>query len=99
MDYTQALGACVRRLKVLLDRSLMLGSIDRPQLHDLVLDFVIGLHSEEELLSAQIRVVDAFRKNRSVSPAGIVGWSKGNRGDAATMYHLCCIIVTIRTLY
>jgi hypothetical protein len=73
-------------LKVLLDRSLMLGSIDRPQLHDLVLDFVIGMYTEQELKIAHRRVVDAFRENRTISPAGIVGWSKANRGDAATMY-------------
>jgi hypothetical protein len=42
----------------------------------LVLDFVIGQHTEEELSVAHERVVESFRKHRTVSPAGIVGWSR-----------------------
>ena len=36
-------------LRVLIDRSLVLGTIDRPSLHDLVLDFCVAQHSAEEL--------------------------------------------------
>ena len=36
-------------LKLLIDRSLVLGTVDRASLHDLVLDFTIGMHSKSEL--------------------------------------------------
>ena len=73
-------------LKVLIDRSLVLGSVDKPQLHDLVLDFVMGQHTEDQLRMAHVNVVNAFRRHRTVSVGGIVGWSLSNRGDEATKY-------------
>ena len=36
-------------LKILIDRSLVLGTVDRASLHDLVLDFTIGMHEKAEL--------------------------------------------------
>ena len=73
-------------LKVLLDRSLVLGSVDKPQLHDLVLDFVLGQHTEAELRVAHRAVVSAFRECRTVSIGGVVGWSLSNQGDETTRY-------------
>ena len=55
---------------------------------DLVLDFTIAMHTEEELTKAHQMVVNAFRENRTVSPAGIEAWSRMNRKDPATMYVL-----------
>eukprot|EP01047_Picozoa_sp_COSAG01_P057793 COSAG01_NODE_6725_length_3527_cov_1.558051_3_plen_371_part_01 len=51
-------------LRVLIDRSLVLGTIDRPSLHDLVLDFCVAQHSAEELRSMHRSVVEAFRASR-----------------------------------
>ena len=36
-------------LRILINRSLVLGTIDRPSLHDLVLDFAVSQHSSDEL--------------------------------------------------
>jgi hypothetical protein len=51
-----------------------------------VLDFVISQHTESELRQAHERVVEAFRRHRTVSASDDVGWSKSNRGDSATTY-------------
>ena len=47
-------------LRILINRSLVLGTIDRPSVHDLVLDFAVGMHSGEELRENHRRVVDAL---------------------------------------
>eukprot|EP01046_Picozoa_sp_COSAG06_P021451 COSAG06_NODE_1614_length_8932_cov_4.428507_1_plen_1634_part_10 len=75
-------------LKQLIDRSLVLGTVDRASLHDLVLDFTISLHSKDELVGAHRRVVEAFRKNRVENAAGIRAWSPVNRDDLVTVYVL-----------
>ena len=54
-----------RWLKMLIDRSLVLGSVDQPQLHDLVLDYVLREHTEGELRAAHRRVVTLFRDRRA----------------------------------
>ena len=65
----------VRRwMKCLIDRSIVLGTVDRPQLHDIVRDHVIGLHTEEELQDMHRRFVDVFRDNRPVGPSGEKEW-------------------------
>jgi hypothetical protein len=51
-----------RYLKVLIDRSLVLGTVDRPQLHDVMLEFVKKELTGERYKAAQRRLVDAFRK-------------------------------------
>ena len=48
-------------LKLLIDRSLVLGSVDRPQLHDIVLEFVIAQFKPEELREAQHKLVIRFK--------------------------------------
>jgi hypothetical protein len=59
-------------LKVLIDRSLVLGTVDRPQLHDVMLDYVKKELAGENYKTTQRRLVDAFRiANRS--PASATG--------------------------
>ena len=55
---------------------------------DLVLDFTIAMHTEEELTQAHQKVVNSFRANRTVSPAGVAAWSRMNRKDPTTLYVL-----------
>ena len=66
----------------------MLGTVDRASLHDLVLDFAVGLHDKIGLESAHHRVVEAFRRRRPVNPAGLQLWDLANRDDAMTVYVL-----------
>lgn len=59
-----------RCLKVLLDRSLILGTVDAPQVHDIVWEYVKKQLTPEEFAGAQRRLVDAFRaSDRSVQHA------------------------------
>jgi hypothetical protein len=51
-------------LRILLNRCLVLGTIDRPSLHDLVLDFAVAQHSSSDLSEQHRRVVEAFRAAR-----------------------------------
>eukprot|EP01045_Picozoa_sp_COSAG04_P015045 COSAG04_NODE_1165_length_7994_cov_50.104370_3_plen_574_part_00 len=57
-----------RWLKVLIDRSLILGTVDRPSLHDIVMDFVISSKSDE-VRGMNRRLVELWRSRR---PSG--GW-------------------------
>jgi hypothetical protein len=50
-------------LKVLIDRSLVLGTVDRPQLHDVMLDYVKKEIAGEQYKRSQRRFVDALRKS------------------------------------
>eukprot|EP01043_Picozoa_sp_COSAG02_P005076 COSAG02_NODE_135_length_34565_cov_80.368856_30_plen_1468_part_00 len=52
-------------LKVLIDRSLVLGTVDRPSVHDLVRDWTEGQHTEDDLRGGHRRIVEAFRKERA----------------------------------
>ena len=55
-----------RYLKMLIDRSLVLGTVDRPQLHDVMLDYVQKALAGEAYKTAQRRLVEELRKsNRS----------------------------------
>ena len=57
-------------LKVLIDRSLVLGTVDRPQLHDVMLEFVKKELAGEQYKRAQRRLVDALRNaDRSTASA------------------------------
>ena len=66
--------------------------MDRASLHDLVLDFAIALHTEEELTQAHQKIVNAFREQRTVSPYGVSKWDRMNMKDPATFYVLNEII-------
>jgi hypothetical protein len=69
-------------LRILIDRSLVLGTIDRPSVHDLVLDFAVAQHSAEELCEKHCAVVEAFREAR---PADYYGrrYFDSTRSDSA----------------
>ena len=60
-------------LKVLIDRSLVLGTVDRPQLHDVMLDYVQKELSGEAYTAAQRQFVELLRKadRSSSTPTGI----------------------------
>ena len=49
-------------LKVLIDRSLVLGTVDRPQLHDVMLDYVQKQLVGDHYKAAQRLLVEALRK-------------------------------------
>eukprot|EP01046_Picozoa_sp_COSAG06_P115208 COSAG06_NODE_62077_length_266_cov_0.604790_1_plen_79_part_10 len=57
-------------LRILVNRSLVLGTIDRPQLHDLVLDFCVAQHKGDGLRDCQRKVINAFRASR---PSDVYG--------------------------
>ena len=59
-------------LKILIDRSLMLGTVDRPQLHDVMLEYVKKELTGEKYKEAQRELVEGLRKtDRSPSsPTG-----------------------------
>merc|ERR1719272_2382636 len=50
-----------RYLKVLIDRSLVLGTVDRPQLHDVMHDYVQKELAGEQYRAAQRRLVESLR--------------------------------------
>jgi hypothetical protein len=50
-------------LKVLIDRSLVLGTVDRPQLHDVMLDYVQKQLVGEPYKTAHRQLVEALRKS------------------------------------
>ena len=58
-------------LKVLLDRSLVLGTVDRPQLHDVMLEYVQKELAGDAYKAAQRRLVELFRNgDRSTASSG-----------------------------
>jgi hypothetical protein len=77
-----------RWIKCLLDRCLVLGHVDRPQLHDLVLDYCLTQFTPEQLRAAHAAVVNAFRARRTVSPAGLRAWDVSNTHHELTRYCL-----------
>ena len=52
-----------RYLKVLIDRSLVLGTVDRPQLHDVMLDYVQKELAGDAYRAAQRRLVEELRQS------------------------------------
>ena len=60
-------------LKVLLDRSLVLGTVDRPQLHDVMLEYVSKQFEGDQYKDAQRRMVELSRRNadRSTQFSGL----------------------------
>ena len=65
-------------IKVLLDRCLVLGHVDRPQVHDLVLDFCQTQFTPDELRDAHASIVNAFRANRTENSNGLKSWDVSN---------------------
>jgi hypothetical protein len=73
-------------LRMLINRSLVLGTIDRPQLHDLVLDWTQAQHSADDIQQQHRLVVDAFRKSRPQDALGRPGFSTLRSGDPVSVY-------------
>ena len=73
-------------LRVLLNRSLVLGTIDRPSLHDLVLDFAIAQHSAEELRENHRKIVEAFCGARPLDGNGRRKFDRMQSEDSLSMY-------------
>ena len=61
-----------RYLKALIDRSLVLGTVDRPQLHDVMLDYAKKQLQGGAYKAAQRALVEALRKSNR-SPATVTG--------------------------
>ena len=61
-----------RYLKVLIDRSLVLGTVDRPQLHDVMLDYVQKQLTGNTYKAAQRQLVESLR-NSDRSAATVTG--------------------------
>ena len=80
-----------RWLKQLIDRSLVLGSVDRPVLHDIVADFVHSQHSEAELQVAHRALVDLFRAARPIDAAtNAPAWNNaGNTPISRYVRYIC----------
>eukprot|EP01052_Picozoa_sp_SAG31_P021339 SAG31_NODE_1645_length_7652_cov_2.069906_4_plen_267_part_00 len=57
-----------RWLKVLIERSLVLGTVDRISLHDIVRDFTVSMYTKEELRQAHRRLINLLRENRPQAP-------------------------------
>ena len=75
-----------RWLRVLVSRSLILGSIDRPSVHDLIKDFCEAQHKKEEWRRQHTLVVNAFRAAR---PTDIFGRSRFDKSCASLSDPLC----------
>eukprot|EP01045_Picozoa_sp_COSAG04_P023187 COSAG04_NODE_2718_length_3687_cov_4.212375_1_plen_857_part_10 len=73
-------------LRILINRSLVLGTIDRPSLHDLVLDFAVSQHSSDELRKNHRRVVEAFRASRPLNAHGRPCYDRMRRDDLKSEY-------------
>jgi hypothetical protein len=73
-------------LRILIDRSLVLGTIDRPSVHDLVLDFAVAQHSEVELRAKHCAVVGAFREARPTDVHGRALFASIMADDAMCAY-------------
>eukprot|EP01051_Picozoa_sp_SAG22_P002548 SAG22_NODE_115_length_19315_cov_10.458368_9_plen_1069_part_00 len=64
--------------QTLINRSLILGTVERPQLHDIIRDYTVASWSPEELQAAHQKVVDAFSQCRA---SQIYGWNALDRSE------------------
>jgi hypothetical protein len=74
---------CRRWLKLLIDRSLVLGTVDRFQLHDIVRDFVLCQYTDDELAASHRRLVELLRTNRPVGISGDKEWDVATKSPTA----------------
>jgi hypothetical protein len=70
-------------LKVLLDRSLVLGTVDRPQLHDIVLEYATAQYTANEIVLCQRKFVNILLARR---PANNVGWDMRDSANNSVSY-------------
>ena len=68
-------------LRILINRSLVLGTGDRPSVHDLVLDFAVAQHADAELRENHRRIVEAFRAARPADVHGRRKYEMSQRDD------------------
>lgn len=73
-------------LRILINRSLVLGTVDRPSVHDLVLDFVRSQHTGDEMRKNHRRVVEAFRASRPQDGHGRHRYDRMRRDDLKSTY-------------
>jgi hypothetical protein len=73
-------------LRILVNRSLVLGTIDRPSLHDLVLDFAVAQHNKSVLCEQHRVVVEAFRAARPVDAFGRHQYDATSTREPLTTY-------------
>ena len=75
-------------LRILINRSLVLGTVDRPSVHDLVLDFVVAQRSDSELCDCHRRTVDAFIAARPTDAHGQRNYD-ATRADDPLVTYVC----------
>ena len=73
-------------LRILINRSLVLGTVDRPSVHDLVLDFAVAQHGDAELRENHRRIVGAFRAARPADVHGRRKYEMSQRDDPVSSY-------------
>ena len=73
-------------LRVLINRSLVLGTIDRPSVHDLVLDFAVGQYSTDDLRLNHRQIVEAFREARPEDVYGRRMYEKTQKENPMAAY-------------
>jgi hypothetical protein len=73
-------------LRILINRSLLLGTVDRPSVHDLVLDFAVAQHGDVELRERHRLIVDAFRAARPADAHGRRKFDNLQNHDPVAMY-------------
>eukprot|EP01047_Picozoa_sp_COSAG01_P026973 COSAG01_NODE_1760_length_9301_cov_8.687242_2_plen_771_part_00 len=85
-----------RWVGLLIDRSLVLGPIDQVSLHDIVRDYAISIHTENELRGAHRRLVELCRERRPIRPNTATRSANGaailvvrSWDDSATLTPLC----------
>ncbi len=64
-----------RWLKVLIERSLILGTVDRISCHDIIRSYTLQLYTEHELRQAHRRFVEVLRQNRPQAPDLVPAWT------------------------
>jgi hypothetical protein len=73
-------------LRILINRSLILGTVDRPSVHDLVLDFTVAQQSKEQLRRSHRAIVEAFRSSRPADAHGRRKYDRAHRDDKMSVY-------------
>lgn len=77
-------------LKILIDRCLILGTVDGPQLHDIVLEFVCSRFQQDELRSCHRAFILLVQQNRPANTTigfDTAGWSRhAIRENTAALY-------------
>eukprot|EP01051_Picozoa_sp_SAG22_P004183 SAG22_NODE_218_length_14885_cov_24.733699_4_plen_740_part_00 len=73
-------------LRILINHSLVLGTIDRPSVHDLVLDFAAAQHRKDELRDAHRRIVEAFRAARPADCHGRRRFDAAQKDNPTSVY-------------